>query len=337
MVCRARRSEVETVNDVRFVTPTTVERHPLGDVTSLLGREDGFVWLDLPRCGEEDARLLRQVFGCHPLAVAACLERNTVPTMHRYPESVFVIVHTPEPGEVGHVHLLELDTFIGRRFLVTVHGPLNPAVPLDAALTETRAVLERIERGRFHPHSPAELSYAIASAVARRQRTAIDAVARKVAALERRVMTSDFRSPEDLLHDMFLVRHELLTVRTMAAQTHDVHARLGRLVSEDDKAYATDLADQFDRVRSVSDGEKEFLFGVIDLYTSRVTTKMTVAMERLAVLAAVTLPITAIASVYGMNVIVNERTHMVQLMLVLAVMAVISAMLLRWTKRQGWW
>ena len=38
---------------------------------------------------------------------------------------------------------------------------------------------------------------------------------------------------------------------------------------------------------------------------------MMIAMERLAVLAAVTLPITAIASVYGMNVIVNraDRTY----------------------------
>ncbi|MGZ4589206.1 MAG: CorA family divalent cation transporter [Actinomycetes bacterium] len=64
---------------------------------------------------------------------------------------------------------------------------------------------------------------------------------------------------------------------------------------------------------------------------------MTVAVERLAVLAAVTLPITAIASVYGMNVIVNQQTHVVQLVVVLAVMAAISAALLRWTKRQGWW
>jgi len=333
-VCRA---EVETVVDVQFVTPAAVERHPLGGLTSLLGRDDGFVWVDLPRCGEEEARLLREVFGFHPLAVHACGERNTVPTVHRYAEAVFIVMHTPELGESGHVHLLELDVFVGRRFLVTVHGPVNPAVPLDAALTETRAVLERIERGRFHPRSAAELWYAIGSAVARRQRTAIDGVARNVAALEQRVMTSDFRSPEELLNDMFLVRHELLTIRTMAAQTHDVYARLSRLVSEDDQTYAMDLADQFDRVRSVSDGEKEFLFGVIDLYTSRVTTKMTVAMERLAVLAAVTLPITALASVFGMNVIVNERTQVVQLVLVVTVMALISTVLLRWTKRQGWW
>jgi Mg2+ and Co2+ transporter CorA len=98
-----------------------------------------------------------------------------------------------------------------------------------------------------------------------------------------------------------------------------------------------DLGDLFDRVRNLSDGEKEFLFGVIDLYQTRVATRMTVAVERLAVLAAVTLPVTAVASVYGMNVIVNERTHVPQLLLVLALMVAMSAALLRWTKRQGWW
>jgi len=87
----------------------------------------------------------------------------------------------------------------------------------------------------------------------------------------------------------------------------------------------------------VSDGEKEFLVGVIDLYQTRVATKMTVAVERLAVLAAVTLPITALASVYGMNVIVNDRTNVPQLVVVLGVMVLMSGLLLRWTKRQGWW
>jgi Mg2+ and Co2+ transporter CorA len=64
---------------------------------------------------------------------------------------------------------------------------------------------------------------------------------------------------------------------------------------------------------------------------------MTVAVERLAVLAAVTLPITALASIYGMNVIVNDRSNLPQLFIVLAVMLLISGTLLRWTKRQGWW
>ena len=54
-------------------------------------------------------------------------------------------------------------------------------------------------------------------------------------------------------------------------------------------------------------------------------------------IAAVTLPVTAIASVYGMNVIVNQHTHVTQLVVVLLVMVTISGLLLRWARRQGWW
>ena len=47
--------------------------------------------------------------------------------------------------------------------------------------------------------------------------------------------------------------------------------------------------------------------------------------------------ITALSSVYGMNLIVNDQTHVVQLAVVLVVMIAMSLILLRWTKRQGWW
>jgi Mg2+ and Co2+ transporter CorA len=64
---------------------------------------------------------------------------------------------------------------------------------------------------------------------------------------------------------------------------------------------------------------------------------MTIAAERLAVIAVVTLPITAVSSILGMNIIVNDHTRLVQLVAVLAIMAAMSAMLLTWAKRQGWW
>jgi Mg2+ and Co2+ transporter CorA len=64
---------------------------------------------------------------------------------------------------------------------------------------------------------------------------------------------------------------------------------------------------------------------------------MTIAAERLAVIAVVTLPITALASVYGMNVIVNGKTEWFQLVALLVVMLVMSGWLLRWAKKQGWW
>lgn len=64
----------------------------------------------------------------------------------------------------------------------------------------------------------------------------------------------------------------------------------------------------FRGVYRMTDSEQELLAGVIDLYRTRTDTKMMIAIERLAVFAAVTLPATAIASVYGVNVIVNVQT-----------------------------
>ena len=80
-----------------------------------------------------------------------------------------------------------------------------------------------------------------------------------------------------------------------------------------------------------------FLTGVTEFYRARTDTKMTIAAERLAVIAAMTLPVTAISSVVGMNVIVNQSTHWVMLIILLSVMITMSLILLRWAKRQGWW
>jgi len=87
----------------------------------------------------------------------------------------------------------------------------------------------------------------------------------------------------------------------------------------------------------MADGQKEYLQGTIDFYQTRTNTKMTIAAERLAVIAAVTLPVTALSSVLGMNVIVNESTQVPELAVLLAVMLVMSVLLLIWTKRLGWW
>ncbi len=325
---------------VSFVSADGITDHAPGELESLLARTDGFAWVDVPDYDAEAEALLAGPLRAHPLVRQACAERNFVPTVHAYERHLFVILHAPLTGEGGHVHVLELDEVIGDRYLVTVHGPRNPVVTLEDATAETRAVRARIEAGRLAPDNPYELAYVVNSAIARRQSAAVREVAARLPALEAEVMAPDFRRPEGLLEQLFLLRHELSTARTMAAQGYDIQARiqsLERFVPGEARRHARDLADQFERVRNLADGEMGFLVGVIDLYQTRVTTKMTVAMERLAVIAAITLPITAIASVYGMNLIGNDGTDLPHLVLVLAIMVAISLWLLRWARRQGWW
>jgi Mg2+ and Co2+ transporter CorA len=95
--------------------------------------------------------------------------------------------------------------------------------------------------------------------------------------------------------------------------------------------------DQFTRLAAMAHTQEDYLRGVIEFYQARTNTKLTIAAERLAVIAAVTLPITALSSILGMNVIVNTQTHWTALFVLVAVMTVMSAGVLYWARRQGWW
>jgi magnesium transporter len=238
------------------------------------------------------------------------------------------------------VHYLELDQFVGEDYLVTVHGPLNPKVPLEAALRETNAVAARMDSGRLHPTSPFGLTYAIVSSIARREAQMVADIAREVGLLEQRVMAEADEDPHQFLSQLFAARHELLTIKTMASQGSEIYRRAIKLTTfapPEGLALMKDVLDQYETVAHISDSQLIFLMGVTEFYRARTDTKMTIAAERLAVIAAITLPITSLSTVMGMNVIVNDSTRWIPLIILLLIMLAISLILLRWARKQGWW
>lgn len=324
---------------VRFVGET-LEEHSPQDLKALLERDDGFVWVDIPEWDDEAKDTFEETLGAHQLEVRDCMERSHVPKLVAYPQHLFAILHAPEAGDPGHVHLVELDLLIGMGFLVTVHGPLGEGVPLEAAMRETNTIVSKIEDGRFRPRTPPELAHAFVSGLLLRVEGYVSQLASKIAALERQVMKGDFKDPEEALETLFKVRHELLTVRTMAAGSREVLMRLTSLAAflpQEVRPFIEDLVDRYDRARNICDSEKEFLQGVVDFYQSRTSTKMNVAMERLALISALVLPITAVASIYGMNIIVNARTDPLHILGVVGSMIVVAGFMLRWARRHGWW
>jgi magnesium transporter len=207
----------------------TVETHRIGDVPTLLLREDVLVWVDIPECSDEAVTLLTDVLHCHPLAVRDCMERNRVPRVRVYPHQLLLILHGPERGPSGHVHYIELDQIIGDKYVVTVHGPINPAVDPEVALRETEAVHRRLTSGRLRPRSPFELSYAIVTAMAHSLERFIEELTREVWQLEQRVTGGHMGNPEEFLEELFQARHGLLAVRTMGALGAEVYGRVAAL------------------------------------------------------------------------------------------------------------
>jgi Mg2+ and Co2+ transporter CorA len=311
------------------------------DLDELLGRDDGWLWLDIPEPIDSTAATLTEKFGFHPRAVQTAMERAHVPRMHGYPDHFMLVLHRPLRGEGGHVHYLELDLFVGPNYLLTVHGPRNPVVPLLEMLTETHDVAKKLSTGRVMPRSPVALAGWIIATLTSAEETSINLLAEEVGGLEKRVMAHmDDNKPQAFLDELFMVRHVLITVRTMASQSGEILSRCTRVLKhlpEADLEVIEDLRDRYRRLDRIATSQLDFLTGVSDFYRGRTDTRMTIAAERLAVIAAVTLPITAISSVMGMNVIANDHTDPIFLTVLLVVMGTISIWLLRWAKRQGWW
>jgi Mg2+ and Co2+ transporter CorA len=327
--------------DVFFITESELKAYPVEDLPKLMDRRDeGVIWVDVQDCDVPASEVLMDVFGFHGMAIKDFMGRTRVPKVHAYADHFEVVLHSPELGKSGHVHYIELDQVVGPGYLVTVHGPMNQAVDKAVAFRETKVVLNRLGTGRLHVTSSLDLCYAIVSTLSRTMESTIEELTAEVWRLEKQVTAGHLGNPEAFLEELFRARHGLIAVLTMARLSKEIFGRLSglsRVIPADKLPLMRDIVDQFERVQSLATGQKEYHQGVIDFYQARTDTKMTIAAERLAVIAVITLPVTALASIYGMNVIVNSQTHYPQLVLVLLGMAVMSAWLLRWAKRQGWW
>ena len=312
--------------DVLLVTATGVESKSVDELPALLKSGDGIVWVDIPSVDDESVRILSDVFKFHPLAVKDAIERNRVPKLHAYSDHVFVALHTPELGKRGHVHYIELDQFIGRRYLVTVHGPINPAVHPDVALRQTREALKRIEAGRLRPATPFELSHAIVSAMTRGQDDFVENLTRDVWHLEQQVhRRGRFRSRG--------VSHRAVPDPARPARGAH-HGRPGRChLRQHDARVVGSLRSERERWSPImpgsstssatpADGEFSYLHGVIEFYQTTLIVKSTLVgqrqndeiqrmseasysqnedVKRISAWAAIFFAPTLIGTIYGMN------------------------------------
>ncbi|MGH2729642.1 MAG: CorA family divalent cation transporter, partial [Actinomycetota bacterium] len=235
--------------DVRWVSGAGLEAKPTNEVSSLLARSDGFAWVDVPQ-PDEAADALADALGVPPAVMRGLAERTMVPKVSSHDGYVVLILHSLD----AEGHLLQLGQIVGRNFLVTVHGPLTPGVPLELAQAETDEVASRIATSDLQPKTPADVSAAIADSLAESLEGMLASAAARAGKLDRRLRQGEMGEPEKFLDDLFSVRHELLTIANRASQTREACGTIAAVASaalgDQGRTFAA-LRDRFDRLRSL--------------------------------------------------------------------------------------
>jgi hypothetical protein len=115
----------------------------------------------------------------------------------------------------------------------------------------------------------------------RREADLIADLAKESGLLEQRVMLGeDLEDPEAFLEELFQAWYVLLAVRTMATHSSATYGRMARLVRflpDAAPPLFADIADQFEVIKTMADGQREFLHGVIEFYQTRTSTHLTIA------------------------------------------------------------
>lgn len=240
-----------------------------------------------------------------------------------------MIVHSLD----GQGHLLQLGILAGERMVTTVHSAFNEAVSAEALSKETSSVARRLVDEGAGVATANQLVGAILFELAATLRDLLSEAARRSGALDRRIRDERIRDQEAALEELFEVRRDLFTIRNRLAQTSEIVQAAARY----DKPAFIDVVGEFERLVRMCDGERDFFQGVLDYYEQRINVKINFATERLALIAALVLPLSAVSGILGMNTIVQDRTNVPLTIVFVSAMVVMVAALLVWSKRKDWW
>src|SRR5262245_52074988 len=97
-----------------------------------------YVWVDLSAPRDDDFRVLSEVFGFHPLSVDDARSALQFPKIEPYPGYLYLVLHGVDGKPArGSLVTSDIDFFVGRNYLVTVHDGDSQTI------TSLRAVCDR--------------------------------------------------------------------------------------------------------------------------------------------------------------------------------------------------
>jgi magnesium transporter len=263
----------------------------------------GVLWVDLREPTlEETETVLGDVFGFHPLTIEDCRTMSQRPKVEDFGEYLFLVMHAPpapipapeELGQRGALQTIEFNLYLGRNFVVTYHS-----LPV-AAVEQMRETVSR--EGRYLAHGADYVAAEVLQAVAGDYIVLLDAFDDQLEWLE----TEIFTRPQDAtVRQLFLLRRRLAELRRTVSPQREVLNRLAwdtfEPVREETRLYFREAYDRLVRVADLTENLRDLASGALETYLSVVNNQLNVTMRWLAAVSTLFLPLTLIASIYGMN------------------------------------
>jgi len=285
-------------------------------------------WLDVTPAGEETAKWLGQHFPFHPLTLEDLLQPNIRPKLEEYEGYLFLVIHSVALAD-GGLAPEEVECFLGRDYLVTVHTEAGEAV----SRVERLVVAGPDELG----HGPDRVLYLLLNEVAERYFAVADHVDETIDALEAEVLTGPERR---VLDGVFDLRRTIVTTRRLSSHLRDALNALitheGVYVRRGNAPYLRDVHNMMVTIHELVDNQRDLTSGILEVHLSTVSNRLSGVMKRLTVVANIFLPISFVAGLFGTNFTLMPFDNVVWFALFVACLILAPLSMLYWFWRLGW-
>jgi magnesium transporter len=295
------------------------------------------VWVDVIGLGTEDKlRAIADIFKIHPLALEDVVHVHQRSKVDAYENGLYIVVRIPDPS---HEHICEqFSLFLGKNFLVTFQERAGDCFDLVRSGLQLK---ESAARKGVHPDY---LAYRLIDAAVDAYFPLIQGIGDRLDQLDDPEAVSHTRQAFSELH---VVRRELLMLRRAVWPLRDaisiLRSEMTPFVTDETRLYLRDCYDHTVQLIDLLESYRDIAGDVRDYYLSTISNRMNEIMKTLTVIATIFLPLSFIASVYGMNFnTAISKWNMPELnwrygyFCVLGFMLLVTVGMLWWFKRKGW-
>ncbi len=293
----------------------------------------GLTWVHVNAPDQEVAMELAERFGWHPLDVEDILSKRQRPKVDDYPDYLFAVLHFPwYDSSVQRLNAAELDIVLGPDYLVTM--PNVPLLPVDRLFN--RCAEDEEFREELFARGSGRLLYEVLDDLFDYCFPILDKIAHKLDKIEDDI--HEVRS-EELVRDISNVKQEIISYRKIIKPQRPtlrvLERNVERFLPEELELYFDDIVDASERIWDLLDNYKEVVEALEDTNESLIAHRHNDVLRVLTVFSVILLPLTLIASVFGMNVVYpGEGTHAAFWVIIALMVLTIFAMLgfFRWKR-----
>jgi len=297
---------------------------------------EGLRWVNIEEPGAPERGWLEEHFDFHALDLEDVLSRNQRPKIDTYDEYLFIVLHFPifDPS-VGRLGAGELDLFVGPDFLITI--PNQPLQPVEYLFERCRSKEEL--REQLFSRGSGYLLYRVVDDSFDYCFPMLRKIGNKLDALEEEIFEG--RS-EEIVRDISNAKQEIINFRKVIRPERPVLRDLESVKHRylapdlDLEIYFDDIVDAHERIWDMLENYKEVVEALEESNESVISHRVNDILRVLTSISVIVLPLTLLASIWGMNVGVTGEQSKTAFWIVVGAMFAILVAMVAYFRRRGW-